>query len=188
MSEFIQEEISVFLEAAWYGMFIAVFYDVLRVLRRVIKHSDIIVGIQDYLFWVIVGIVVFSMIFQSNDGIVRGYIFLALLIGAYVYNKSVSSFFVKYISKILNFILTLLLKKPLKWVKIIIRKMRKVLIKPFKKLAFMIKNLFRKSTQASAVSFEQSTQALDASYKGGKKHGKYNDKKKKKRKDGNIRH
>ena len=177
MSEFIQKEISVFLEAAWYGMFIAVFYDVLRILRRVIRHHDIIVGIQDYLFWVIVGITVFSMIFQSNDGIVRGYIFLALLMGAYVYHKSVSSFFVKYISKILNFIFTLLLKKPLKWAKIIIRKMMKVLMKPFKKLAFVIRNLFRKPTQASAESF-----------KGEKKHGKYNDQKKKKRKDGNIRH
>ena len=165
MGDFIREEISVFLEAAWYGMFIAIFYDVLRIIRRVIKHHDIIVGIQDFLFWVIVGVAVFSMIFQYNDGVVRGYIFLALMLGAYIYHKSVSSFLVKYISKVLNFILTLLLKKPLKWTKIILRRILMLLMKPFKKLALLIKNIV----------------------KGGKKHGEYNDQKKKKRKNGNIR-
>lgn len=165
MGDFIRQEISVFLEAAWYGMLITIFYDVLRIFRRIIKHHDIVVGIQDFLFWVIVGVLIFSMIFQCNDGVVRGYIFLALLIGACVYHKSVSSFLVKYISEILNFILTLLLKKPLKWAKIIFIRIFKVLMKPLVKLAVVIKNIF----------------------KGAGKHGKHNDQKKKKRKIGNVR-
>ena len=134
MSEFIREEVSIFIEAAWQGMLIAVCYDVLRVLRRVIKHKDMIVNLEDYIFWVIVGIAVFSMIFQNNDGVVRGYIFLALLTGAYTYHKSVSSFLVRYISKILNVVITLLLKKPLKWTKIIMKRVFRLLTKPFKAL------------------------------------------------------
>lgn len=164
MGDFIREEIGVFLEAAWYGMLIAISYDALRILRRVIRHHDIVVGIQDFLFWVVVGIVVFSMIFQCNDGIVRGYIFLALLTGAYLYHKSVSSFFVKYISRILNIILTLLLKKPLKWAKIVFIRIFKILLKPFIKSASWAKRVF----------------------KGAKKNGKHNDQKKKKGKNGNV--
>ena len=87
MGSFISEEISVFLEAAWYGMIIAVCYDMLRISRRIMKKSDLLVGLEDFFFWVAAGIVVFSMIFQCNDGVIRGYIFLALLIGAWLYHK-----------------------------------------------------------------------------------------------------
>lgn len=166
MGDFIREEFSIFLEAAWYGMMIAISYDVLRILRRIVKHHDIMVGIQDFLFWVAVGIVVFAMIFQCNDGVVRGYIFMALLLGAYAYHKSVSSLIVKYLSKILNFFLTLLLKKPLKWARIILVRVFKIFITPFKLLAGWINSAF-KGIRA--------------------KHGKHNDKKKKKRKTGDIR-
>lgn len=147
MGDYIREEISIFLEAAFYGLIIAVAYDVLRIFRRVVRQGVIFVNIQDLLFWITSGIIIFAMIFQTNEGIVRGYIFIALFIGAYLYHKSVSSFFVKNVSKILNFFLTLLLKKPLRWAK-------------------MVKNRLRGAR---------------------KRHGKYNDKEKKKRKTGNLR-
>lgn len=189
MSEFIREEVSIFIEAAWQGMLIAVCYDVLRILRRIIKHKDIVVNIEDYVFWVIVGIAVFSMIFQNNDGVVRGYIFLALLTGAYIYHKSVSSFLVRYISKILNFVIALLLKKPLKWAKIIIKKILKLFGKPFKAFALLLKRKV-KSEKRQKVKHEKHSEKnnkpkadCDAEVK---KHGKYNDKKKKKRKAGNA--
>ena len=114
MDELILEEINMFLEAAWSGMLIAVAYDVLRILRRIVKHWDWVVTVEDYLFWVIIGILVFAMIFQWNDGIVRGYVIVTLVFGAYLYHAAFSELLVKYASKILNFILTILLKKPLK--------------------------------------------------------------------------
>lgn len=182
MSEFIREEVSIFIEAAWQGMFIAVFYDALRILRRVIKHKDFIVNIEDYIFWVIVGVAVFSMIFQNNDGVVRGYIFLALLTGAYTYHKSVSPFLVRYISKILNFIFTLLLKKPLKWTKMMLGRILKLLAKPFKGLASLIKNKRKKYKKH----YDQCSQPEADCHAEVKKYGKHYDKKKKKRKARDI--
>lgn len=145
-------------------MIIAVCYDMLRISRRIMKKSDLLVGLEDFFFWVAAGIVVFSMIFQCNDGVIRGYIFLALLIGAWLYHKSISSLIVKYLSKILNFFLTLLLKKPLKWIKMMINQ---IIIKPFRR----------------------GTGNIRARVRGVKtEHGKHNDKKEKKRKTGNVRH
>ena len=189
MSEFIREEVSIFIEAAWQGMLIAVCYDVLRVLRRVIKHKDMIVNLEDYIFWVIVGIAVFSMIFQNNDGVVRGYIFLALLTGAYTYHKSVSSFLVRYISKILNVVITLLLKKPLKWTKIIMKRVFRLLTKPFKALASLIKRKVKNEKKHKAEhkkQNEKNNQPKADCHAEVKKHGKHNDKKKKKRKAGDA--
>ncbi len=185
MSEFIREEVSIFIEAAWQGMLIAVCYDALRILRRVIKHKDIIVNIEDYLFWVIVGIAVFSMIFQNNDGVVRGYIFLALLTGAYTYHKSVSLFLVRYTSKILNFVITLLLKKPLKWAKMIIRRVLKFFAKPFKALGSLVKRKV-KSEKKHKAEHEKHNKKKQPYHAEVKKRGKYNDKKKKKRKARNT--
>lgn len=189
MSEFIREEVSIFIEAAWQGMLIAVCYDALRILRRIIKHKDIIVNIEDYIFWVVVGIAVFSMIFQNNDGVVRGYIFLALLTGAYTYHKSISSFLVRYISKILNFVITLLLKKPLKWAKMIVKRVLKLFAKPFKALASLVKRRV-KSEKKHKVKHEKhnekSRQPKADCHAEVKSHGKYNDKKKKKRKAGDA--
>ena len=167
MGTFIQDEIQVFLEAAWYGMLITASYEILRILRRVIKHGDIWVGIQDFLFWVISGMIMFAMIFRCNDGVVRGYIFIAFLIGAYLYHQSISFWIVKYISKILNFILTFLLKKPLKWARIIFIRFVRVLTLPFRMIIRQMKNVFKGVV---------------------KKHGKHNDEKKEKRKARDTRH
>lgn len=196
MSEFIQEEVSIFIEAAWQGMLIAVCYDALRVLRRVIKHKDIIVNIEDYIFWVIVGLAVFSMIFQNNDGVVRGYIFLALVTGAYTYHKSVSSFLVRYISKILNFVITLLLKKPLKWAKMIMKKVLRFFAKPFKALISLLKRKVKsekkhkekhkKHKEEHKKHDKKNNQPNADCHAEVKKYGKYNDKKKKKRKAGDA--
>jgi len=208
MGEFIWEEVSIFIEAAWQGMFIAVFYDALRIFRRVIRHNDIAVNIEDYIFWVIVGLAVFSMIFQNNDGAVRGYIFAALLAGAYTYHKSVSSFLVRYISKILNFILTLLLKKPLKWAKMMLGRILRLLGKPFKGLGSLIKNRVKKGekkhgkhhdkcnqpkadchkeVEGYGKHYDKRNQPKADCHKEVEEYGKHYDKKKKKRKARDIR-
>ena len=143
MDELILEEINMFLEAAWSGMLIAVAYDVLRILRRIVKHWDWVVTVEDYLFWVIIGILVFAMIFQWNDGIVRGYVIVTLVFGAYLYHAAFSELLVKCASKILNFILTILLKKPLKCFKIIVTRIWKLLMTPFRLLVVWVKKLFK---------------------------------------------
>ena len=143
MDERILEEINMFLEAAWSGMLIAVAYDVLRILRRIVKHRDWLVTIEDYLFWIVTGILVFAMIFQWNDGIVRGYVIVTLFFGAYLYHAAFGEFLVRYISKILNFILTIVLKKPLKCFRIVVTRILKVLVIPFRRLVVWAKTLFK---------------------------------------------
>lgn len=165
------EEISVFLESAWYGMCIAASYDILRVFRRVIKCGYVNVGIQDFLFWLAAGIAIFSMVFQFNEGTVRGYIFLALFFGAYIYHKSVSRPIVRFLTVFLNFIFTFFLKKPLSWSRIVLVRLLKIMWKPWKKFGAW---------------FNNSNKGGKAEY-GKKKCGKHHDQKKEKRKTRDIR-
>lgn len=134
MGGFIWNEIDLFLQSAWYGMMLGVSYDALRILRRIIRHKNLIVYIEDYLFWVVWGVILFALIFNYNDGNVRGYVFGAVIIGGWLYTKSFSGFLVKYISVILNKIITFILKKPAKAVKIIIMKPVRYLKKGIKRV------------------------------------------------------
>ncbi len=134
MGDFINQEISMFLEAAYYGMLMGISYDVLRIFRRVVSHKNVIVYIEDYLFWVVWGIILFALIFNYNDGNIRGYVFVAVLIGGILYLKSFSPFLVKYVSLILGNILTFILKKPLKAVKMFITRLVSKAKKGIKKL------------------------------------------------------
>ena len=134
MGDFINQEISMFLEAAYYGMLMGVSYDILRIFRRVVSHKNLIVYIEDYLFWVVWGVILFALIFNYNDGNIRGYVFAAVLVGGLLYLKSFSPFFVKYVSLILGNILTFILKKPLKAVKMVIVRFTKRIMKGIKRL------------------------------------------------------
>ncbi len=137
MGDFIWKEIDLFIQSAYYGILLGLSYDVLRILRRILKHKNFLVYIEDYIFWVIWGIVIFALLFSHNDGVVRGYVFIAIIIGGFLYLKAFSFFLVKYISLILNKILTLVLKKPLKAVKM-------VLVKVFTRIKKCVKKGIKK--------------------------------------------
>ncbi len=134
MDDLIVEEIHVFLEAAGIGMIMAAVYDILRIIRKIIRHRNWFVGIEDYLFWIGVGIFSFAMMFQWNDGIVRGYVIFTLVLGAYLYHAGFSPWVVEIGYKIFDIIFTLLLKKPLKCFRIIITRIWKMVKIPFGKL------------------------------------------------------
>lgn len=113
-----------FLDALLCGMVIAVIYDILRIYRNVIPHLNILIGIEDFIFWNLAGIYVFAVMFGKNDGVVRGFFFVGTIIGAYIYKKSVGELLVKYSSKGINFIINIILKKPINKVIMIIRKLK----------------------------------------------------------------
>ena len=63
------------------GFIIGLLFDFFRILRKTFKTSDIITYIQDILFWILTGLIVLYSIFVFNNGEMRIYIFLGILIG-----------------------------------------------------------------------------------------------------------
>lgn len=122
MGEAVISEVDVIVDSLCMGMFLSATYDIFRIFRRVIKHGSVLIAVEDYIFWVIWGILIFVFIFRFNNGEVRGYVFVSLITGAIIYTKSISIIVVNVISKILNFLINILLKKPVKVIKIIFGK------------------------------------------------------------------
>lgn len=106
-------------------------YDFFRILRRVIRHGTVWIAIEDFLYWIFCALLIFAMLYQENDGLIRGFAMGGLLIGMFFYNRFVSPFFIRFAAKILGFILGILGKILL------------VFLKPLKKLKKLLKKLFK---------------------------------------------
>lgn len=96
------------------GIAVIFMYDVLRIFRRIIDHGVIAIGIEDFIYWVGCSFFVFHMIYIRNDGIIRGFAIIAIILGMLLYNVTISKFLVKYVSRILNKIIKII-KFPIKW-------------------------------------------------------------------------
>jgi len=66
------------------GLLIRIVFDMLRLTRRLFNLSNLIVYIEDILFWVITGILLIFVIYYFCDGYVRVYQLLGLLFGIFV--------------------------------------------------------------------------------------------------------
>ena len=79
------KELLLFVKSVWYGSFLLMIYDCLRILRRVFKHSDIIVAVEDLIFW-------------TGSAL---FLFVGTIVGAAAWYFSLSRYFVKYVSMLL---------------------------------------------------------------------------------------
>ncbi len=71
-------------------MVMAFFYDLLRVRRRTVKAASFVVQIEDFLYWVAAAVFMLVVVYYSNEGEVRGYIFLGAAMGAILYALTLS--------------------------------------------------------------------------------------------------
>ena len=85
------------------GILIGLLFDFFRILRRIIKTNDIITYIEDVLFWILTGFIILYSIFVFNNGQLRLYMFLGIILGAFTYMLFISSYFIKINIKVINY-------------------------------------------------------------------------------------
>lgn len=76
-------------------------YDIFRIFRKIVPHHNIAVNAEDLLYWFLVALIIFGMIFEQNDGALRGYAFVGILAGVWV-QYTVEVFFRKIWIKVLK--------------------------------------------------------------------------------------
>lgn len=86
------------------GMLIALIYDGFRIKRKAVKTRSIVIHIEDMIFWLIVAVVMFAVIYYSNEGELRGYIFIGTIIGVILYSLLFSKLVVQSSMFVIRFI------------------------------------------------------------------------------------
>lgn len=88
------------------GVLLAWVYDNIRVFRRIRRHKTIIfMSIEDIVYGIYAGLSVFVMCFKVADGIIRGFIIMGIAVGAFLYFKLLSSFYIRWSVRIIKILL-----------------------------------------------------------------------------------
>ena len=120
----IAEQVYIFLCSVLVGMIMGVVFDFFRALRRNGKTKNIIVYIQDIIFWFIVAVIIITSSFILNNGELRGYMLIGYTLGALMYMLIFSN----YIKNIFIFIFDFfekIIKKVFKPVSLVLEKLEK---------------------------------------------------------------
>lgn len=85
-------ELHIFLTSIYGGIIGGLVYDLYRAIRYHYKFSKFVTYIQDFLFWVCMTYIFFSILVKINWGEIRGYIILGFIIGLVMYMITFNKF------------------------------------------------------------------------------------------------
>ena len=133
-----QDQAYLFIVFSLTGVVIGILFDFFRILRRSFKTSNIITYVEDVLFWILTGILVLYNIWYFNNGEIRIYMFLGIIMGLLIYMLTLSNIIVSLFSKILKMLIRIL-EIPFKTIISIFHKIITIIIKIFNKFTKKIK-------------------------------------------------
>lgn len=155
-----------FLWSVAAGGLIALIYDLLRVSRRAVHTKDFWVNLEDILFFVITGVILFLTAHFKNGGLLRWHGFIGALIGFAVYKLTVGDCVLNMLLRSLRLLkrcMLFLLKIILFPVRIILRLFKRpigVVIWYTKKGVRCAKNTMKSQRRRLGTIFENAGHAL----------------------------
>ncbi len=104
MNQIVSSQSLLFMTCAQIGIIMGIFFDLIRIFRKIIKHPDFLVQIEDFLYWVVCAFVGFYMLYISNYAAIRPFVFIGILLGAILYFASFSIIFMKIATIVIDYV------------------------------------------------------------------------------------
>ena len=106
INEIIYWELYALVVSFFNGVLLAWIYDNIRAFRRIVRHKTVVfMSVEDIIYGIYAGLSVFVMCFKVADGIIRGFIIMGIAVGAFLYFKFLSSFYIRWSVRIIKFLL-----------------------------------------------------------------------------------
>ncbi len=122
VSESIFHELDFFAVSFLLGILLVLAYDCLRIFRRIFRHGVVWISLEDLAYWIVAAFVIFAMLYQKNEGLIRGFAIGGIVLGMLLYNRFISRYTVSW--------MVLFLEKVIH----IIEKICRFIFSPFRKL------------------------------------------------------
>lgn len=100
----ITTETTLFLIFLLDGVIVGVLFDIFRILRKSFKTPDFVTYIEDILFGIISGSTLIFSIIMFNNGELRLFVFLGIILGLVIYILTISKYVIKICVKVLQII------------------------------------------------------------------------------------
>ncbi len=104
----VTRELIIFLYFILEGMAAGIFLDVLRVFRHNRNVSDVVVCLEDVLYWIVLGCGVIWLSYILNAGTIRIYMVLAVFLGMLIYFLTLTNFTYKVFDFICRYLVRLI--------------------------------------------------------------------------------
>ena len=95
----IKKELAIFLQVILTGNLLYLVYQVLYLFRKLIRHNRFWASLGDLVYWMFVGVYVFSGMQKTCNGNIRWYFIVGLLIGSFVTYFFIGKIVRKHIDK-----------------------------------------------------------------------------------------
>lgn len=83
------------------GFLLGAYYDLFRILRRVLRPGTVRVFWQDILFFVTAALMTFLFALAITDGVLRVYVFAGLILGFFAYRYTVGRAVVRFFTTVI---------------------------------------------------------------------------------------
>ncbi|MCI8888374.1 MAG: spore cortex biosynthesis protein YabQ [Hungatella sp.] len=99
MSVTIRYEAWLFLMSVGTGVGLSIVYDCLRIFRLFCPHNAWALGTEDLIYGIYSAVMTFALLYEQNDGNLRGYCIGGVILGMAVYENLVSRRVLKCLQK-----------------------------------------------------------------------------------------
>jgi spore cortex biosynthesis protein YabQ len=97
-------QIKMMIYSLFVGIITGVLFDVYRTVRGFENPNKVLTVLEDFLFWILVGLLDFIFLLYNNYAYIGIYVYGCIFIGIFLYIKLFSKLFIKVINRILLFI------------------------------------------------------------------------------------
>lgn len=129
------------------GILVGILFDIFRILRKSFKTPDLITYLEDIIFWIIAGLLTLYSIFKFNNGEIRIYIFVAIIVGVLMYMMTLSKYFIKlnvFIISTIKKVIGTVISTVLYPFKVLFRFLKKIFIQPITFICINFNKIFKK--------------------------------------------
>ncbi len=104
MNQIINSQVRLFITSVEIGIMMGIVFDLVRIMRKIIKHPNFFVQLEDMLYWIFCGFTGFYMLYVCNYADIRPYIFIGIILGATLYFLTFSIIFMRIMTKIIDYV------------------------------------------------------------------------------------
>ncbi|MGG7164594.1 spore cortex biosynthesis protein YabQ [Clostridium ihumii] len=97
-----ERQLLLFIFSLISGVLIGVLFDVYRIIRGFENIGKIVTVVEDILFWIATGCIVFLFMMYTNYAYMNFNVFVYILTGLLIYIKVISSTFIDILNKLLH--------------------------------------------------------------------------------------
>lgn len=110
ISQDITKEVVFLFHSFLLGAVITFVYDGFLILRKLFRHTTLLISLEDLIFWITCAIGVFCVLYEENNGILRWFAVAGAALGMFIYKKTLSPLLINIVYKVLSFVFHILEK------------------------------------------------------------------------------